>query len=182
MKPLLFFALFTIAATTAPAQKINWMTMNDALAAQQKNPKKILMDVYTTWCGPCKLLDKNTFSNLDVIKYINANYYAVKFNAEGTEEINYKEFNYTNPNHRPGRRGRNATHFFADALKLRGYPSLVFFEEDGALIQALPGYKTPEQLEIFLKMIANNDHKKLKTTSAWEKYQNNFKGTFKNTL
>lgn len=175
-KYLLFVLLLTI--TGVSAQQINWMTMNDALAAQKRQPKKIFMDVYTTWCGPCKLLDKNTFSDKDVIEFINKNYYAVKFNAEGTEKITFQDFTYTNPNYQEGRKGRNATHFFADALKLRGYPSLVFFKEDGELIQAVPGYKTPQQLEIYLKMIANDDYKKLTTAEAWQKYQDNFKYTF----
>ncbi len=157
---------------------INWMTMNEALAAQKEHPKKIIMDVYTTWCGPCKLLDKNTFGNKKVIEFINENYYAVKFNAEGREEITYQDFTYTNPNYREGRRGKNTTHFLADALRLRGYPSIVFFEEDSTLIQAVAGYKTPQELEIFLRMIANDDYKTLTTMEAWEAYQNNFKGTF----
>ncbi|MCW8981820.1 MULTISPECIES: thioredoxin family protein [Altibacter] len=177
MRHLLLVALVFVVGT-ASAQSIKWMTMNEALAAQKKEPKKIFMDVYTTWCGPCKLLDKNTFSDKNVIKFINDNYYAVKFNGEGTEEITYQDFTYTNPNYQEDRKGRNATHFFADALKLRGYPSLVFFKEDGTLIQAIPGYKTPQQLEIYLKMIANNDYATLTTAEAWEKYQKNFKGTF----
>lgn len=171
--------LFVTLFSTAHAQKINWMSMDEALAAQKVTPKKIFMDVYTKWCGPCKLLDKNTFSNSDVIAYINENYYAVKFNAEGTESITFEDFTYTNPNYQEGRKGRNATHFFADALKLRGYPSLVFFEENGKLIQAIPGYKTAQQLEIYLKMIASDDYKDVSTVEAWQTYQENFKGSFK---
>ena len=37
-----------------------------------------MMDVYTKWCGPCKMMMANTFTNANVIEYINANYYAVK--------------------------------------------------------------------------------------------------------
>jgi len=61
---------------------------------------------------------------------------------------------------------------------LRGYPSIVFFEDNGNLIKAVPGYKTPQQLEIYLKMIANDDYKELTTVEAWEAYQKSFKGTF----
>lgn len=178
MKKLLIFALI-LSSSFMTAQKINWMSMEDALAAQQNEPKKIFMDVYTDWCGPCKLLDKKTFGNSAVAQFINENYYPVKFNAEGTEEITYQDFTYTNPNYQPGRKGRNSQHLFAHALKINAYPSLVFFEEDGKLIQAVPGYKTPQQLEIFLKMIANDDYKKLTTATAWQEYQENFKGTFK---
>lgn len=155
------------------------MSMDEALAAQKETPKKIIMDVYTVWCGPCKLMDKNTFSNKDVIDYINEHYYAVKFNAEGTEEITFEDFTYTNPNYQEGRKGRNATHFFADALKLSGYPSLVFFEDNGSLIQAVPGYKTPKELEIFLKMIKTNDYLDITTAQKWEAYQKKFKFKFR---
>lgn len=161
------------------AQEIKWMSMNEALAAQKKEPKKIFMDVYTKWCGPCKLLDKKTFKNKDVVEYVNSNYYAVKFDAEGTEEIDYQDFVYTNPNYDPKRKGRNSQHFFAHALKINSYPTIAFFDEKGNVIQALPGYKTPEQLEIFLKMIKTDDYKEITTQAAWEEYQENFEGKFK---
>ena len=45
------------------AQEINWISMEAALAKQKEVPKKIMVDMYTAWCGPCRMLDKNTFSN-----------------------------------------------------------------------------------------------------------------------
>ncbi len=178
MKKLILSLLFLMFTILVNAQEIKWMSMNEALAAQKKAPKKIFMDVYTTWCGPCKMLDKNTFSDKNVIEFINENYYAVKFNAEGTEEILYRDTPYTNTSYDPARKGRNATHSFSRAMQITGYPSLVFFKEDGTLIQAVPGYRTPQQLEIYLKMIANDDYLALTTTEAWTDYQKNFKPTF----
>jgi len=90
MKTFLYLAAFLIV-TSVTAQKVNWMTFDQALAAQREEPRPIMVDAYTDWCGPCKLLDKNTFQNNDVSAFINANYYPVKFNAEGTEEVNYLE-------------------------------------------------------------------------------------------
>ncbi len=179
MKQTLLVALFIVLFSPLYAQdEIRWMSMNEALEAQKKVPKKIIMDVYTSWCGPCKLLDKNTFGNKDVIKFVNNNYYPVKFNAEGTESITYQDFTYTNPNYQEGRKGRNSQHLLANALKISGYPTIVFFKENGDLIQPIVGYKTPEQIEIFLKMIANDDYLKLTTGEAWQEYQKNFKGEF----
>ena len=179
MKQTLLVALFIILVSPLYAQdEIRWMSMNEALEAQKKVPKKIIMDVYTSWCGPCKLLDKNTFGNKDVIKFVNNYYYPVKFNAEGTESITYQDFTYTNPNYQEGRKGRNSQHLLANALKISGYPTIVFFKENGDLIQPIVGYKTPEQIEIFLKMIANDDYLKLTTGEAWQEYQKNFKGEF----
>lgn len=179
MKNLFFLALFLVCSV-ASAQEINWMTMNEALAAQKKQPKKIFMDVYTVWCGPCILLEKRTLKNKDVVTYINKHYYAVKFNAEGQEEVTYNNFKYTNPNYKEGRKGRNSQHLLAHALKIQGYPSLVFFDETSKVIAPVAGYKTPKQLELYLKMIHNNDYKKLTTSDAFKAYEQSFVSTFAN--
>ena len=179
MRTVLFlFGL--VVSLSASSQTINWMTMNEALEAQKETPKKIIMDVYTTWCGPCKIMDENTFGNDDVIDFIQRNYYAVKFNAEGTEEIYYNDFNYTNPNHNPERKGRNSQHLFAHALNINAYPSLVFFDEGGEVITPIAGYRSPTDLEIYLKMVSNDDYKRLTTKDAWTEYQANFENTFTN--
>ena len=111
--------LFFIGCSITSAQ-VNWMTINDALAAQKLKPKKIIIDVYTTWCGPCKLLDKNTFGNSEVSNFINSNYYPVKFNAEGKELVNYNGNQFENPQYDPNRKGRNARHQFTSYLGITG--------------------------------------------------------------
>lgn len=179
MKYLLSIFAFLLCFVSQ-AQEINWMSFNEALEAQKKEPKKIFMDVYTDWCGPCKLLDKRTFHNKDVVSYVNKHFYAVKFNGEGTEEIRYNNFTYTNPNYNPSRKGRNSQHFFANALKITGYPSMVFFDEKATLIAPVVGFKTPQQLEIYLKMIHKDHYKELTTADAWQKYEASFVGTFSN--
>lgn len=180
MQRTIFFIFFLIAGSLVQAQEIEWMTMNEALEAQKSEPRKIIMDAYTTWCGPCKMLDKNTFSNKDVIEYINENYYAVKFNAEGPEEIQYKQYLFKNPDYDPERKGRNSQHSFARALKITGYPTIVFFDEEGNLINPIKGYRTPKQLEIFLKMFAKDDYKNITSNEAWIEYEAEFEGEFKN--
>ncbi|WP_459212696.1 thioredoxin family protein [Aquimarina rhabdastrellae] len=181
MKKIIIALFLAVVGTMSmQAQEIEWMTMNEALAAQKKDPKKIFMDAYTDWCGPCKLLDKKTFRNKDVVTYVNKNFYPVKFNAEGTEEIVYNDFTYTNPNYQPGKKGRNSQHFFANALKISGYPSMVFFDEEGNVIAPVVGYRTPQQLEIYLKMVATDAYKNIKTEKAWNEYESSFVGTFSN--
>ena len=175
---VLCLLILLVAAPTMVSQEIKWMTMNDALQAQKKKPKKIFLDAYTTWCGPCKMLDKNTFSNDDVIEFINKNYYPVKFNAEGTEEVNYRGMTFKNPGYDPARKGRNSQHDFARAMKITGYPSLVFFDEKGDLIGPIPGYRTPLQLELFLKMFAGEDYKEITSPEAFKEYSEAFENEF----
>lgn len=162
------------------AQEINWITLEEAQELQKTEPRKIIMDVYTTWCGPCKMLDKNTFQNKDVADYINKNFYAVKFNAEGNETITFKDKTYTNPNYDPAKATRrNSAHELSRALGVRAYPTLLFFDEDANLIIPLSGYRTPQQLELYLKMFTSNKHKDMKTQEDFNKYAKEFKPEFK---
>ena len=178
MQRIILGVLLILVSGVVQAQEIKWMSMNEALKAQKKEPRKIFMDAYTTWCGPCKLLDRNTFTNEDVIEYINKNYYPVKFNAEGNEEITYQDRTFTNPGYDPSRKGRNTQHQFATAMKITGYPSLVFFDEKGNLIGPIPGYRTPHQLELFLKMFLKEDYKDITTPEAFQEYSENFTNEF----
>ncbi len=179
MKKLLLAVLFLGLGSYVQGQEtIKWVTFNEAMELQKKKPKKIFMDVYTEWCGPCKMLDRQTFQNADVIKYVNENYYAVKFNAEGTESITYEGKTYANPRYVEGRTGRNAMHEFTAALGVNSYPTMLFFDEKGKPIQPVKGFHKPKQIEIFLKIFATDDYKKFDTAEKWQEYQANFTGTF----
>lgn len=174
MKKQILLVVAVLASTLSSAQQIQWISLEEAIAAQKSTPKKIFMDVYTDWCGPCKLLDKKTFQNPDVSKYISEHYYAVKFNAEGQEEINFFNQTYTNPSYDPNRKGRNGTHQFTQYLGVKGYPTMVFFSENGAPIMPVVGYLKPQQLELYLKMIKQGDYQVFSKPEDFEKYQKSF--------
>lgn len=152
MKKLLL-AFFILAGTVASsAQEIKWMTIDEALAAQKKVAKPIFMDVYTDWCGPCKMLDKNTFNNPEFAKYITDNYYAVKFNAEGNSEVNYKGQKFSNPGYDAARKGRNTMHQFTAFLKVQGYPSMYVLDAKGEIKAPIVGYYGAAQLLPLVKI------------------------------
>ena len=171
---MLFFVTLSLFTNSIFSQKIQWMSLNEARAAQKVKPKKIFMDVYTNWCGPCKLLEKNTFQNPDVSRYISENYYAVKFDAEGTDEIKFYNQTFSNPNYDPNRKGRNTTHQFTQFLGVKGYPTMVFFSEDGDPIMPLVGYYKPKQIELYLKMIKQGDYQVFSKPEDFENYKKNF--------
>jgi thioredoxin-related protein len=170
--------LYSFSIKKEEKGKINWMTLEEAVEAQKTAPKKIFIDAYTVWCGPCKMLDKNTFHNKDVADYVNKNYYAVKFNAEGNETINFKGNTFTNPNFDTSKTGRNSSHQLAAYFSIRAYPTMLFLDEDANFITPLTGYKTPQQLELYLKLFGSNDYKKLTEKGDWENYQTNFNYEF----
>lgn len=182
MKSKLVIAIlgcFLFIVSTGFAQELEWIRMNEALELQKENPKKILMKVYVeSDCEECDLFEKKTFSNKKLIRYVKENYYTVYLDGEGNDVITYNDFDYTNPNYNQNSKGRNSTHLFVNALKLATYPSLVFFESDGSIIQAIGGFKEARELELYLKMVATDKYKEITTPAAWEAYQKKFKSSF----
>lgn len=179
-KILMILAVLLFVSANSIAQEIKWVTFEEALTLQKKKPKKIMMDVYTTWCGPCKMLDKNTFQNPDVAKYVNDNYYAVKFNAEGNDVVTYKGVSYSNPNYKADMASRrNGVHNLTLLLQVNAYPTIVFFDEKGETISPIRGYQTPNQLELYLKMFKDDKHKDMKTQEDFNTYYSAFVPAFK---
>jgi len=164
----------------ATSQTINWMSLEEALNAQKNNPKKILMDVYTVWCGPCKLMEKKTFTNSDLVNYVNNHYYAVKFNGEGNEVIDFYGNTFSNPNYDINRKNsRNSTHQFAQFLGVKGYPTTIFLSESGDLITPVVGYLDVHQFELYIKMIKKGDYQVFTKPEDFENYRKYFKPKFR---
>lgn len=144
--------------TTKPGadSPINWMTFDEAQAAMKNEPKKLFVDVYTYWCGPCKMLDRNTFSNPKLADFVNENYYAIKFNAQDENDIMFAGKTFSNPNYDPnkGQYRRNGTNQLAAAMGVRAFPTMVILNEQMQIMHAVRGYKTPQQLQPVLEQFA----------------------------
>lgn len=182
MRKLIYIMVLAVLTTVnGIAQEINWVSLEKAVELQKKNPKKIMMDAYTSWCGPCKLLDKKTFHNKDVVDYVNEHYYAVKFDAEGNEVITFKGNTFSNPKYDPAKaKRRNSAHQLSSFFSIRSYPTIVFLDENGEFLTPVIGYKTPQQLELYLKLFKNDEHINMKTQNEFSEYYKAFKPEFTN--
>ena len=72
------------------SQEINWLTFEQAVEKNKTEPKKMFIDVYTHWCGWCKVMDRTTFKDSAVISYLNKNFHAVKLDAETKDTIRFQ--------------------------------------------------------------------------------------------
>lgn len=136
--------------TSNNKEKINWVTIEELESLSKSSPKKVIVDVYTDWCKWCKVMDKQTFENQEVIDKLSRDYHMVKLNAEQKSAINYKgkSYNYV----KNGRRGYNQVAVELTQGQL-SYPSLVVLDENLNQIQILKGFQTPEKLFNALKSI-----------------------------
>ena len=158
----------SVAQNKAKKQQINWVSIEEAEALRRTEPRKILIDVYTDWCGWCKKMDATTFSDSAIIEYINTHYYAVKLDAEQEEPITLGDKTYVFvPN---GRRGYHeiAKELLQDKMS---YPTTVFLDENMNMIQPVSGYLDVETIKPILEYLAQNAYKE----TPWEEWLKNRK-------
>lgn len=140
------------------SQEVNWVSFSEAveMAATDENPKKVFIDVYTDWCGWCKKMDKDTFQNPEVAKYMEDNFYMVKMDGEGKDPIDFKgkTYNFIAS-------GRKGYHELAAAL-MQGrlsYPTTIFLDEEMNMLSPVPGYQKPKPFLNIAKYFGDNIYK-----------------------
>lgn len=123
---------------------LTWMSFNDGLANVKKTNKKVLVDVYTDWCGWCKKMDKETYADGGIAAYLSKHYVVIKLNAESSSKVTYKGETYTEQE-------------LAGAFGITGYPSIIFLKGNGDPITTYPGYADPAKFKKVVSFIAE-DH------------------------
>ncbi len=180
MKKFIVLLLFACVACT-PAfaggeEKtggIRWMSFDEVQVAMQKEPRRVFMDIYTDWCGWCKVMDRKTFSNPEVAAYINKHFYPVKFNAETDQSIRFVGKVWERE---PG----SKTNRLAVEL-LRGqmsYPSTVILDPGFQNPMAIPGYLDVPTIETILTYL-NEGHNTGATPIPFPEFQKNYQTKWK---
>lgn len=97
-------------------------TWEESLQQAKKENKLIFLDIYATWCGPCKKLKANTFSNEEVGIFYNTTFINVALDGENGEGID-----------------------LARRYGVRGYPTLLFIDAHGKVVSGTSGYHNPSE-------------------------------------
>jgi len=137
---------FTAPAGNGAKEKIHWITLRELNEQYYKNPKPILIDVYTDWCGWCKQMDRTTYQNSKLAAYVNEKYYAVRFDAESTDTVffNKQKFAY-NPTIKA-----NELAMYLTFGRLE-FPHTIFLSSLDARPAPLSGYMKPKEMEAPMK-------------------------------
>lgn len=171
-----FLLLAQTPAPLTPSKLIKWVSMETAQELTKKEPRPLFVDVYTSWCGPCKMLDAKTFADPKLAEYVNKHFYPVKFNAESGDPVTFKGQKFENPEFNAANvGGRNGTHQLTYAIaNVEGriaYPTVVYLDSDLNVLAPVQGLMSPEQMEPILVYFGEGVHKT-------QDYQT-FMGTFK---
>lgn len=137
IKFLILFCLIWVlpgmigSAYQAHAGKIRWYSFKDGVTAGKSQNKKMYIHFMTDWCHWCKVMEKNTFSNPEVIKYLNTNFIAIRVDTD--QEKRLKKM-----------------------FRINGVPENWFISGKGQGIGHSSGYIPPDQFIIILKSIIHN--------------------------
>jgi thioredoxin-related protein len=145
---IIFFLLITPALLNAnnnpednnDNSAIKWLTIEEVEEKVKQEPRMVFVDVYTDWCGWCKKMDRGTFSDPEVVKYVNKNFYAVKLNAEGKDKVTFLGKTVS-----PAELSR--------AMGVSGYPTIVFIDHTFQNVQPIAGYRGPEDFKDILMQV-----------------------------
>lgn len=173
-KILSFFLLAAFFAVSANAQ-VKWQTIEQASQIDVKSNKKLFfIDFSTSWCGWCKKMDRDTFSDPVVAAILNKYYIPVRFDAEGTSSFTWNDVKYTNTQV-AGHKAQ--THPFTRAIlgPKVGYPSFAIFNKGRGLSQILQGYQNAYDFSMQLWYICSGDNQRY----SYDEYQQIFQSEIK---
>ena len=163
MKKIIPF-LFLVISTTLFSQdgiKFGKQSFAKTLEQAKKENKLIFLDAFASWCGPCKLLDKNVFPKKEVGDYFNANFLNLHIDMEKGEGIE-----------------------IAKKYSIYSYPTLLFIDGDGKVVYKAAGYMSPQELISIAKEAVNPENtleNKIAKFEAGEKDPEFLMGLIKNT-
>lgn len=149
------FVVLFLSMTIAQKNEgeVKWYTFEEAVELNKKEEsRKLFIDVYTDWCKWCHEMERTTFKDPKIVEILNNDFYAVRFDAESQDTIQFQGYELINE--KAGER-KGYPHQLAIAL-LQGkmsYPSIAYMNEKNQLITAIPGYFNAERLEPVLKFI-----------------------------
>ncbi len=171
MTKLLLSSLVLISFIGFSQPDINWLTIEEAEAQNKITPKPFLIDIYTDWCGWCKKLDATTYKDPQVVGFVNENFYAVKFNAETQDTIEFQGETYVNKSSANRSTHQLAYKFMPDR---RSYPTTYFMDETMKINLIVPGYLDSKDMAPFLVFY----NEKVYESSNINDFRTNFKTTF----
>ena len=122
--PIVFMIIFVLTAITMPASarnQIQWRSYEDGKSIAQSESKKIFLNFRADWCTYCRTMEKNTFTDADIIAFLNSNFISIKIDVDREKSL-------------------------ARKYNIQPLPDTWFLTQTGEVIGNRPGYIPPDEL------------------------------------
>lgn len=150
-----FIAANVYSQESAIDSGINWKTLEEAQKEAKATGKKIVIFGYADWCGFCRKMRKETYTQEKVQKLMNEVYIPVQLNGESEEDVVFNGKKYK-------------TVDLARNLQLSSYPTHYFLDADGKLIGMQPGFLPADVYAPLLAYIAEDKFGEISFTDYME--------------
>lgn len=165
-----FYSFQFTKSQSNEVSKLKWYSFSDLSELQKKEPRKIMIDMYTDWCVWCKKMDQQTYSHPIIVDYLNKYFYPVKFNAETSDSISFQGHSFINEGKDPHSTHQLALAFFQSTKQQIAYPTMFYLDENLNLITPYAGYLDAAHLEVLLHYIVEEKYKPI----TLEQYKKTF--------
>ena len=134
-------AMHVTAASAAPAASPDWRAWDDGMRQAAATGRPVIVDVYTDWCGWCRRMDHDVYSQPGVADYLRKRYVTIRLNAEANTAARYE--------------GRETTYEeIAQHFRVSGFPTTIFLRSTGAHMANVPGYVPADRFLLLLRYVA----------------------------
>jgi thioredoxin-related protein len=129
------------------AKKVEWLAFDAAAERAVKQDKHMIVDIYTTWCGWCRVMERETYANPEVAAYLKDNFVLAKVNGESANKLHWN--------------GKELTERqFAREVGVTGYPATFFMKPNAELLGGVPGYIKSPDFMIYSRYVATRWYQK----------------------
>ena len=123
---------FGLLPNVTASKEIDWQSYADGMARSKFEQKKVFLHFYAEWCAACKVMEEKTFKDPGVIASLNENYISIKVNVDREKQT-------------------------SEMFKVTLLPDTWFLSENSKVIGRRPGFISPQQLKVILRMLMEED-------------------------
>jgi thioredoxin-related protein len=149
---------------------VKWKTFNELPELMKTKPRKIMVNLYDNYNISSTMQRLKTYNNPLIAKYLNEKFYCTNLDVKSLDSINFLGQTYINE------KAAHGFHQLAIAM-LNGnmqFPAFIVIDENSKLLDRFYGYMSPDDFEVLIHFIGDDDYKNEK----WDEYKLNFKGSF----
>ena len=146
---LLLLMLLPLGASAQEKASFSFNKLEKAQSLAQKDGKKVVLDMYASWCGFCKRMVSEVYVDKSVGRTMDAYYHFVRVDIESDEVVNFNGKTFSMKE-------------FAAGFGVRSTPTYVFLDSEGKVIGAQPGFMPVPMFNLVLSFVGSDAYKNQK--------------------